>query len=323
MERNWLIRTTQNQILGPISKAKVLEFLQKGALGPNDEVCSGNGYWFYIKEKELVDKYLHGDVPQGYNPISEAISVLNRRLNPEKTTSINSAPANKIQNVKVNEANETAFPAEDDLEFPDSDITVVGKAISLDQLKNQSASEEMKLPDQSDLEFPDVTIVTGNVKDRPVQKMNSQVEITLQTKSPKTMQTEVVQAVAQAGEQITYPDDDNLEYPDMPSAHHSAKIENPKAEAKLEVKVEKTTKKEKVHSSSEPVHQEEKKLLHERKIKSSQAPTQAPPMPRSMPEELKKRNDNYLLYLLVILLVIIAGLFFYYWRTILNKPLLG
>jgi len=76
MERNWLIRTTQNQILGPVSKAKVLEFLQKGALGPGDEVCSGNGYWFYIKEKDLVDKYLHGDVPQGYNPISESISVL-------------------------------------------------------------------------------------------------------------------------------------------------------------------------------------------------------------------------------------------------------
>ena len=48
MERNWLIRTTQNQILGPVAKAKLLEFLQKGALGLNDEVSSGNGYWFSL-----------------------------------------------------------------------------------------------------------------------------------------------------------------------------------------------------------------------------------------------------------------------------------
>ena len=70
MERNWLIRTHQKQILGPVGKTKVIEFLQKGALGLNDEVTCGNGYWFWLKEKDLVDKYLYGDVPQSYNPIS-------------------------------------------------------------------------------------------------------------------------------------------------------------------------------------------------------------------------------------------------------------
>jgi len=67
-ERNWLIRTTQNQILGPVAKAKVIEFMEKGALGLNDEVTSGNGFWFSLKEKDLVDKFLYGDIPQGYNP---------------------------------------------------------------------------------------------------------------------------------------------------------------------------------------------------------------------------------------------------------------
>jgi hypothetical protein len=75
---------------------------------------------------------------------------------------------------------------------------------------------------------------------------------------------------------------------------------------------------------------EEKKLLHERKVKSSSLqitpkevtkdlPKELPP--RSMPEHLKKRNDNYLMYLLVIIVLIILSLFFYYYSNILNKPL--
>ena len=73
---------------------------------------------------------------------------------------------------------------------------------------------------------------------------------------------------------------------------------------------------------------EDKKLLHERKIKTSaqsknisNAKNDKKDSTRSMPEELKKRNDNYLLYILIILVLIFMTLFFYYYRTILNKPL--
>jgi len=65
--------------------------MEKGALGLNDEVTSGNGFWFSLKEKDLVDKFLYGDIPQGYNPISESKSVLSKRENPDKTTSLNTA----------------------------------------------------------------------------------------------------------------------------------------------------------------------------------------------------------------------------------------
>ena len=51
--------------------------------------------WFWLKEKDLVDKYLYGDVPQSYNPISESKSVLSKRENPDKTMSLNATPANK------------------------------------------------------------------------------------------------------------------------------------------------------------------------------------------------------------------------------------
>lgn len=76
MEKNWLIRTKSNHILGPVSKEKVQELYQNGSIKPDDEICSGNGYWFFIRETELVDKYLNGTTPQSFNPISEAKDIL-------------------------------------------------------------------------------------------------------------------------------------------------------------------------------------------------------------------------------------------------------
>lgn len=76
MEKNWLIRTKSNHILGPVSKEKVLELYHNGSIKADDEVCSGNGYWFFIREDELVSKYLTGNKVQGFNPISEAKDVL-------------------------------------------------------------------------------------------------------------------------------------------------------------------------------------------------------------------------------------------------------
>lgn len=76
MDKNWLIRTKSNHILGPVSKEKVLELYHNGSIKPDDEICSGNGYWFFIREEELVEKYLLGSEDQSFNPISEAKDVL-------------------------------------------------------------------------------------------------------------------------------------------------------------------------------------------------------------------------------------------------------
>jgi hypothetical protein len=85
MEKNWLIRTKSNHILGPISKEKVLELYLNGSIHPDDEICSGNGYWFYIREKELVEKFLLGIELQGFNPLSEALQIpaVSNQTNPE------------------------------------------------------------------------------------------------------------------------------------------------------------------------------------------------------------------------------------------------
>ncbi|WP_408099051.1 hypothetical protein ACJVC5_09055 [Peredibacter sp. HCB2-198] len=76
MDKNWLIRTKSNHILGPISKEKVLELYKNGSIKPDDEVCSGNGFWFFIREDDMVAKYLYGAETQPFNPISEAKDVI-------------------------------------------------------------------------------------------------------------------------------------------------------------------------------------------------------------------------------------------------------
>ncbi len=76
MSKNWLIRTKTNHILGPISKDKVLELLQNGSIKADDEVCSGNGFWFFIREDDMVARFLLGREQQSFNPISEAKDIL-------------------------------------------------------------------------------------------------------------------------------------------------------------------------------------------------------------------------------------------------------
>lgn len=76
MEKNWLIRTKNNHILGPVSKAKVKELVENGSIRGDDEICSGNGFWFYARESDMLSKYLKNEEKQPFNPVSEADTVL-------------------------------------------------------------------------------------------------------------------------------------------------------------------------------------------------------------------------------------------------------
>ena len=126
MERkNWLIRTVNNRLLGPISKEKLKQLYFEQKIKAEDEVCSGNGYWFKIKEKELVEKYLVGSLNQTFNPISEAITKLPPAL--DVTPALESLSYNKINKtqstvekdkIKKVEA-EVKFPESSDLDYPD------------------------------------------------------------------------------------------------------------------------------------------------------------------------------------------------------------
>lgn len=389
MERNWLIRTSQNQILGPVAKQKLLEFIQKGALGMMDEVTSGNGYWFSLKEKELVEKYLHGDLPQGYNPISESRSVLSRKDNPDKTTSINTAPVNnnitqviKLDSLGLNKP--AAVPKSDDLELPD--LAPVKKAAPV--------LEDTKLPTNDDLEFPDVDLISSSVNasfkngDQDLQAALTSAKIPMPI--PKPTHAKNAEPVLTSTDDIVLPDDDDLAFPDMDDVKTSTKIDKDhkidlshqytrtvaldteQASEVLPVEEEddlsfevtrvvpiSITKDEIEQSLSEPTtgekplrldrggsksaptpavetpivkkeriqahpQLEDKKLLHDRKTKSSVAKGAALRDPsrenHKEPVEPQKRNDNYIFFILIILVLIIVAVFFYF-KEILNKPL--
>lgn len=220
MERNWLIRTTQNQVLGPVTKQKILEFIQKGALGLSDEVCSGNGYWFHLREKDLVEKYLHGDIPQGYNPISESRSVLSKRENPDKTSSINTAPANKSE-IASSSLTSGIVPKSEDLDFPD--ITIVGQVASKEL--------ETKLPDLSDLEFPDVKLITESVKANPsiIYATEPKTSPNIVVPKPKAEPASNFNSSIE-GEEVNFPKADDLEFPDLDNMKTSPKIEKGKVD---------------------------------------------------------------------------------------------
>jgi len=89
MEKNWLIRTTNLKILGPASREKIIELVEKGSLAFDDEICVGNGFWFSIKEKEFLKKYLFDQEVQNFNPISEAEVILGASDSPSITDCLN------------------------------------------------------------------------------------------------------------------------------------------------------------------------------------------------------------------------------------------
>ena len=135
MDKNWLIRTKSNHILGPVSKEKVLELYHNGSIKPDDEVCSGNGYWFFIREDDLVGRFLLGPEVQGFNPISEAKDVLTQSSGGTKT-----------------------------LEPVSEDITMVG-GVNISMLQNAPSTPVPPVPEKPDLYSQQPESVSPAVKE--------------------------------------------------------------------------------------------------------------------------------------------------------------
>ncbi len=200
MERNWLIRTSQFQILGPVSKEKVLDFFKKGALGPNDEICTGNGYWFCIREKDLVQKYLLSNNIQDFNPISEARTVLARNgdvafsgskknnsvtdqtlvLNMSQTSGTTKVLSGESKKEKSEKQDELKIPKNEDLDYPDLMAPINNDILEIKTEESVAAPKEVApkynmplasdlrpegdepvhLPKQDDLAYPEIEVAT-------------------------------------------------------------------------------------------------------------------------------------------------------------------
>jgi hypothetical protein len=241
-DRTWLIRTKQNKILGPVSKEKVIELVNSGSLTADDEVCSGNGYWFWIKEKDLVQKYLFDGTPQGFNPVAEAhTSLANVGAAPVAPESFE-APVQRAPEVSSSDEEEpTLFPDEDDLDFPD--IEDKPKTESSNSLFDEildykpkpanpepetpkveasgaGEDEEVVFPDDDDLEFPDLVVPERKVDAEeppaaPVMEEAKSDELSLDLSASATKTVEEAPSESEDEGPAILPDDDDLAYPDM------------------------------------------------------------------------------------------------------------
>ena len=308
MERNWLIRTFNKQILGPVSKQKLLEFIQKGSVGITDEVASGNGYWFSLKERDLFEKYLAGDIPQSFNPVSESKSVLRYKKDQDKTTSLNSSPPNN-------------------------------------RITDKAPTERVILPVAEDLEYPDMTQVTTSIAESGDITTIASMPTIPEIIKPKKENIKVETLKAGQVEEQLFPQLDDLEYPDMQSESLTSNLEkkededgdtdrdftvilpSPTETPKVEVEAMGAAEEVKVKKEPKPLELHvSKHVLYEKKVKAEPQPQVAqkvnrPPVtPRAVAKDLEKRNDNYLFVIFFVLIIILFGVFYYY-REILNKPL--
>lgn len=64
MQEAWLVRSEKNIISGPYSREKVVQMVQGGELGLQDEVCQANQYWFALYEQDEVARQLGIEVPK-------------------------------------------------------------------------------------------------------------------------------------------------------------------------------------------------------------------------------------------------------------------
>lgn len=137
------------QILGPVSIDKVQELMDKNSLRAEDELSSGNGYWFALREADLVEKYIHNRQPQDFNPISEAPTILAK-----SNTLPTSAPKPVEAKVERREEEDIAPLSDEDLEYPD----MGDMAVSLTDLPDDTHDDKEEEEEERD----DMTLVLGN-----------------------------------------------------------------------------------------------------------------------------------------------------------------
>jgi len=315
MERNWLIRTQHNQILGPISKLKVLEFIEKGSLSHQDEISSGNGYWFFVRERDLVDRFIRGEEVQGFNPISEAKTVLAYGEKTHRTLSINSVIAHNL----------------DDANSTTTDITKVRTLESFQTVLNKS-------PDEGDLEFPDIEAIKKNIKVEDIQLHLSKND-EIKSEHVRDFKVATPSHKEEKG-QILFPKQEDLDFPDLIKENSNSPVEHPDLELTLEtnkLKASPVEHKSKLHEAKQDNKNTADKIqLSDRhsKLRSSALPIQNADKARDGKVDSRKlkrsddevvstgsRNDLYLFFILLVLVIVMFGLFIYYYRFVLNKSL--
>ncbi|MGE0615165.1 MAG: hypothetical protein AB7P04_05965 [Bacteriovoracia bacterium] len=117
----WLVRTAKNKVTGPFTGDQVRQFIREKALGPWDEVCCANRYWFFVREAAEVREQL-GILPPVFSSADEEITQT-ETITRTDASSARAAPAvEKSSLLKEKESAATGTPGgptSDDQPIPD------------------------------------------------------------------------------------------------------------------------------------------------------------------------------------------------------------
>ncbi|MCR9203098.1 MAG: hypothetical protein NXH75_00865 [Halobacteriovoraceae bacterium] len=302
--KNWLIRTKNKQILGPATKDKVIELIEKGSLAGDDEVACGNGYWFWVKEKDLLEKYLYGDLPQTFNPISEAVDVLTAKTSPEGVTaSVMDSPQKADEKAESPVSNQ--LPVDDDLAYPDS----------------------------GELDYPDLEETPENTFEDESKTGEIDLNATLEVEPaapPAAAPEPVVEAkpaprneVSQAAvgeegddENYIYPSAADLEYPVDIHGNSTPKVEEFDGD-QTDPNVQIPSESDVLEASADDEEEYEEYEEEEYEEEVEETPSRKGRKKRVM--EARKGSDRYLIIIALLIAVAIAVVFYYY-KMVLNKP---
>jgi hypothetical protein len=331
-EKNWLIRTKKSQLLGPVTKQKILEFVQKGALCDEDEITSGNGYWFSVREKDLLSKYVEGDLLQSFNPISEAPDILTVKegtlstssfkpdtmpVEAEEAVEAKSSPADEeldedeAENVDNQEV--AAMPSSEDLDYPD-----MGDAAEATSLPSNDDLEypEMVEPASEDLEYPDTPTTNSNVEQVQAEQV--------QAAAPSSEVSEEISQVSDADSVL--PSDDDLEYPTIPgdsslSLEPQEDLLTADSEPILEMEDSGGMElAEPIQETEEPISIAPKKNKPATVAKSVKDKQSTKKKTKRTRRKAKRNDAAYLIVLFILVAAAIGGVYYYYTK-ILNKEL--
>ena len=140
MRKSWLIRTKNNHILGPVSKDKIKELLKNGSIKGDDEICSANGHWIYVREDELIEKYVTGETKQEFNPVQEAQPCVISEFPPDMNLLIDrsedQSETNQVRQTLV-QKNPILESTDETNSIENQSSSTVGSVDKTDQKKNE------------------------------------------------------------------------------------------------------------------------------------------------------------------------------------------
>ena len=119
----WLIRTSEGQILGPVSREKMLELYRGQSVSPADEVCRGNDHWFHLSEEDLLQQYLLNGEEQSASFRHQSSVTGDNSPQPGRAGG-NEEHRDAVSGVEVK------FPPGDELSYPEVEQQVIAPVLS-------------------------------------------------------------------------------------------------------------------------------------------------------------------------------------------------